>query len=337
MCDTLYKITESGYIFGKNSDRSPNEPNLTLFYSRRKTAEKTVRCTYIEIPQVPETHAVLLVQPSWMWGAEMGINEYGVVIGNEAVFTKSRGKKQERLLGMDLIRLGLERGKSAREALEIIIALLEEYGQGGNCGFDKPFYYDNSFLIADDDEAYVLETSARDWVYRKIDDHYNISNKLSLNESYTKASKDLPNFASKNSDFLFTHFSGSKIREKSGCESLGKAKFPAGRHVLLLCGAIIPRDVDRLYTKGSVRSVCMHKSFLGDHATGSICGRRKDKRRIWITGASSLPIRIQTRRFRVSGSSGLFGSGSKPELLAGPRIPAKGDLCRACWRRRIQK
>ncbi|MFY9423032.1 MAG: C69 family dipeptidase [Bacilli bacterium] len=287
MCDTLYKRTESGYIFGKNSDRSPNEPNLTLFYSRRKTAEKTVRCTYIEIPQVPETHAVLLVQPSWMWGAEMGINEYGVVIGNEAVFTKSRGKKQERLLGMDLIRLGLERGKSAREALEIIIALLEEYGQGGNCGFDKPFYYDNSFLIADDDEAYVLETSARDWVYRKIDDHYNISNKLSLNESYTKASKDLPNFASKNSDFLFTHFSGSKIREKSGCESLGKENFRL-EDMFAALRSHHPRDVDRLYTKGSVRSVCMHKSFLGDHATGSmVVERRKDKRRIWITGASS--------------------------------------------------
>jgi len=29
MCDTLYKKTADGFIFGKNSDRSPNEPNLT--------------------------------------------------------------------------------------------------------------------------------------------------------------------------------------------------------------------------------------------------------------------------------------------------------------------
>ena len=92
MCDTLYKKTQVGYIFGKNSDRSPNEPNLTLFYPRRKTTEKMLQCTYIEIPQVPETYATLLVQPSWMWGAK-GINEYGVIIGNEAVFTKNKDKK----------------------------------------------------------------------------------------------------------------------------------------------------------------------------------------------------------------------------------------------------
>ena len=64
------------------------------------------QCTYIEIPQVEKTHAVILSKPAWMWGAEMGSNEQGVCIGNEAVWTKLNGDDDavERLLGMDLLR-----------------------------------------------------------------------------------------------------------------------------------------------------------------------------------------------------------------------------------------
>lgn len=64
------------------------------------------QCTYIEIPQVEKTYAVILSKPAWMWGAEMGANECGVCIGNEAVWTKLNGPDDEveRLLGMDLLR-----------------------------------------------------------------------------------------------------------------------------------------------------------------------------------------------------------------------------------------
>ena len=73
-----------------------------------------MRATYIEIAQVPHTHAVVLAKPYWIWGAEMGVNEHGVSIGNEAVFTKAQREKQPGLLGMDLLRLGLERGGDRR-------------------------------------------------------------------------------------------------------------------------------------------------------------------------------------------------------------------------------
>ncbi len=64
------------------------------------------QCTYIAVDQVEETHAVILSKPAWMWGAEMGANSHGVVIGNEAVFTKLNGEQdaEEKLLGMDLVR-----------------------------------------------------------------------------------------------------------------------------------------------------------------------------------------------------------------------------------------
>ena len=60
---------------------------------------------------------------------------------------------------------------TAREAVDIISSLLGEYGQGGPCS-EEPgwtdFAYQNSFLIADHTEAWVLETAGQHWVAEQI-------------------------------------------------------------------------------------------------------------------------------------------------------------------------
>lgn len=193
MCDTLVLRDEGRTWFAKNSDREPAEPQrlLRLPAVRGDTAAR-VRTTYLEIPQRADRHAVILSQPSWIWGAEMGVNEHGVAIGNEAVFTRLTSQQGEALLGMDLLRLGLERGATAREALEEITGLLERHGQGGPAGFrNKRMRYDNSFLIADRDEAWVLETAGRLWAAKRVE-RWAISNALSLGHDYDLASPDLP-------------------------------------------------------------------------------------------------------------------------------------------------
>lgn len=86
-----------------------NYLNLVIFKSiheETKLKEHNFQCTYIEMDQVPHTHAVILSKPSWMWGAEMGSNDQGVCIGNEAVWTKLNGPEDlnEKLLGMDILR-----------------------------------------------------------------------------------------------------------------------------------------------------------------------------------------------------------------------------------------
>ena len=93
MCDTIVALgsaTEEGFtLFGKNSDREPDEAQNILIVPRKKhDSNETVQCSYLTIPQISETARVLLCQPFWMFGAEMGANEYGVVIGNEAIFNK---------------------------------------------------------------------------------------------------------------------------------------------------------------------------------------------------------------------------------------------------------
>ena len=187
----------------------------------------------------------------------MGINEYNLVIGNEAVFTKKKNKKPS-LIGMDFLRLALERAKSVIEAVTVITTLLEEYGQGGNCGYDKQFFYDNSYLIADPNEALILETAGKEYKIKHLITSGNISNRLSITED---------RFKQKNSDFLFTTFSKSKNRERSGKKLLEQELNCEGMIKILQNHNV---SKDKLYTKGSVGSICMHQSLLGDHTTGSM-------------------------------------------------------------------
>lgn len=99
MCDTLVALpdyTQTGsLIFGKNSDREPLEAQSICYVPRTFAQQKTVQCTFIQIPEIAENHAVFLSKPFQMWGAEMGANEYGLVIGNEAVFTNVKIEKKK--------------------------------------------------------------------------------------------------------------------------------------------------------------------------------------------------------------------------------------------------
>ena len=91
--------------------------------------------------------------PWWVWGFEHGVNEHGVAIGNQTVFSNEPIEQTPGLIGMDLVRLALERGRDAREALEVIATLIETHGQGGAAfAPDAPGYH-NSFLLADPQQS----------------------------------------------------------------------------------------------------------------------------------------------------------------------------------------
>ena len=170
VCDTLVFRADSGPVLAKNSDRDPNEAQLWEWTpAATHEAGARARTTYVDLPQVARTHATVVSRPWWMWGAEMGANEHGVALGNEAVFTKERAGLAPGLLGMDLLRLALERAASARDAVEVIVALLEEHGQSGPCSVEhRRFTYHNSFLVADRDGAIVLETAGRHWATEDV-------------------------------------------------------------------------------------------------------------------------------------------------------------------------
>lgn len=183
-CDTSVIVppltADGSVIFAKNSDRSVNECQPLVHIPRGVHPKGgTLRTQYLDIPQVQTTWEVIGSAPYWLWGFEMGVNEWGVTIGNEAVHTREPTHEQA-LIGMDLVRLGLERATAAEEAVRVIGALVEEYGQGGSCEATGYRTYENSFIVADADGAWVLETAGHRWVATRVRERAAISNLLTI-------------------------------------------------------------------------------------------------------------------------------------------------------------
>ena len=184
-CDTMVALgssTVSGNtLFAKNSDRLPNECQPLVQVKRAKhKADTVVNCQFIDVPQVAVTYAHVGARPYWCWGYEHGFNEHQVVIGNEAVKSRLEEAKEPRLTGMDLIRLGLERGRTAAEAVRVITTMVTAFGQGRFEGNHTASNYDNSFIVADPRDAYVIETAGREWAVKRVQSALGISNVHSI-------------------------------------------------------------------------------------------------------------------------------------------------------------
>jgi len=210
-CDTWVALPDTtadgaATILAKNSDR-PLFDAQPLVWSKGGTWPEgsEIDLGRITIPQTGTTYTTLGSQPYWCWGYEEGINEHGVAIGNEGVWTRPLMDNLRSLqagqspelgpTGMDLVRLGLERGRTAHEALIAITQVLEAFGQFGSGAPTVPALngsYDNTFLIADSTEAWILETAGRQWVARRITSgSASISNDLTIGDAYDLASEDL--------------------------------------------------------------------------------------------------------------------------------------------------
>ena len=193
-CDTMVALPDATRgrhtVFSKNSDR-PAEECQPLEQRKRAFHRNggSVGCQYVDVPQVRSTFAHVGSRPYWGWGYEHGFNEHQVVIGNEALPSKLPAAKEPRLFGMELVRLGIERGRTAAHAVDVMTSLISKYGQGKFEGVEVGSY-DNSFIVADPREAYVVETAGREWAVKRVESTVGISNVYSLSTDWDRVSPD---------------------------------------------------------------------------------------------------------------------------------------------------
>ena len=307
MCDTFVATAaataDGSVIFGKNSDREANEAQALEYHPAQEYPPGArLRCTYIDIPQVPVTRAVLLCRPFWMWGAEMGANAAGLVIGNEAVWTRMPLNRKDGLTGMDMLRLALERAGTAEQGVDVMAGLLHDFGQGGICGYrDRRMAYHNSFILADPQTAWVMETAGHFWAAKRIQGIYAISNGLTIGADFDRSHPDLArlkprgkplHFARHFADRFYTFFSASRARRACAQTHLrdadGQIDTPLVLRVLQDHGTAAYRpDSHWLGDR-----ICAHAANgltrNASQTTGSLVARlQPDASTFWVTGTSA--------------------------------------------------
>ncbi len=189
MCDTFAVVGRDGALFAKNSDRTPTEVQLVEWHPPRPAGGR-LRTQYLTLDD-PGAHGVVISRPAWLWGAEHGVNEHGLAVGNERVWSRRPLDGPPALVGMDLVRLTLERAASADEGLEVLTGLLAAHGQGGSCEEHRDDPYDSSFLVVDAHGGWIVETSGRDWVAAPVEERAAISNRYTLGRTWTRSSADV--------------------------------------------------------------------------------------------------------------------------------------------------
>jgi len=307
MCDTFVALgnsTANGTVLlAKSADTEINEAeHIARFPARKYGSGALIRTTHLNIPQAAVTHEIILGKSFWSWGAELGANEHGVAVGNEAAFSNQKPDK-EGACCLDLLRLAVERATTAREAVEVIGHHVETFGQGGNCQMMGNYAFDSGLLVADRSEAYVVNCAGRHWAARAVKDVAAMSNRYQISDDWDLSSLQpedgvKPDFRAAFADDALALACGAALREGAAQRILDARK----GSITVADMADILRHVgddsapyDVCY-EGVPDKICMHAAPHEDRAwqaTGAMIAETgEDGIIVWMTGTSATDLSI---------------------------------------------
>ncbi|MCB9621366.1 MAG: peptidase family C69 [Sandaracinus sp.] len=188
MCDTVVIARDGEPVWiAKNSDREPDEAQAVDRFDVRRASPRT-DATGRRLPFDDAPLATIQSRPAWLFGCEMGVNEAGLAVANEATFS-CLPVPDEGLTGMDLQRLVLERATTADDALALLVELLDRFPQGGPMARrDRSFRYFSSFVLADARRAWIVETAGPHWAAKRVRGVATLSNVHTIGSDFDRVS-----------------------------------------------------------------------------------------------------------------------------------------------------
>jgi len=177
-----------GTIIVKNRDLGTNTlSEIGLHHAAELPKNAVYRAAYIDIPNVSRTYKFIGSRTAGRWGYGMGINEHHVIVADNDAPSRDKMDWKASLHDNDVVRLILERAKTARQGMKIATKLVETYGQAWN-GI--------MFEIGDPNEIWVVEVTGRRWAAKRYTDTVAVrANQYQLTDDYDQASRDLISFA----------------------------------------------------------------------------------------------------------------------------------------------
>ena len=199
-CTTILagrQATADGSVMMAHNEDMGTLSGRLVYQSSRRPAQENVEVNYVTLPQVEETFgfwasgnsrsvADSLYDGGWIL---CGMNTSGVSLGCNTMQTREepipRGQGIQRY---SIRQLVLERSRTALDAAHLVGRLIDAFGQSGS-----PVAY----CIADRDEAWLVETTNRQWVARRIpDDGFHVvANQYTIETEWDMASEGLVGYA----------------------------------------------------------------------------------------------------------------------------------------------
>ncbi|MBM4069140.1 MAG: hypothetical protein FJ271_09380 [Planctomycetes bacterium] len=286
MVAALGAATANGMAFFAANCHGPalQCPALRRIAGKSFALGETLSTQFIQLPQVRQTFSILGSQPPGTWGLSHGLNEHHLAAGC-ANWDSRIPCSQPGLTGTDLVRLVLERCKSARQGFEQLTGFITRHGQG-RFAQDAGGRDDHVFLIADPHEAFLVEAAGNSWASIECHDVRAVSDAAMIRQDWQRIAPGLADHLIHQGwwrdDGSKLDFCGSLLKEGADAHA---AQRRWGRATLLLeqqNGTIDQAYLRRLladHYDGTVTEVdplkpagnlplCQHASRKLDRATG---------------------------------------------------------------------